>query len=450
MDTYIQWPAYGDAHWLAPVPTATDLPAQGFPGDVIVAKDTGVIYVWVGGMWQTETGVSGVTSLNGLMGTLTITGAGGITVTPSGSTIALSTTGLQTTLTFADSLLNTAGTVTLKGDSASPGASEYYGTDGSSVLGYHALPLSSPWQQPGGIGTPIEQVDSTAHVEFAQPIIDTSGVVSVDPNNRRLYDTNGTTDTLQWGLNTGGVIAGGVYLNADSSIGAGAQAPYYNGAIAIGPTDVNAYGYESIAIGSVVSVYGNFGVCIGSNLSSNFGVCIGSNLSSAGPGSVNIGDANNSYSFYDICIGYSLSASGAYSTLVGSNLTDNGNAYTTALGYNNSVGAVGISIGVNNTSTGEYSALLGWGLSDGGYSFATVIGDGITAPASSTLTLGGYGISGGEIWMTLGHGTVSLPNVTTSTGSAAGTLSNAPTAGNPAGYLQVTINGTLSYLPYWQ
>lgn len=43
-------------------------------------------------------------------------------------------------LTFADSLVNTAGTVTLVNDTATPGASKYYGTNGSSTLGYFALP----------------------------------------------------------------------------------------------------------------------------------------------------------------------------------------------------------------------------------------------------------------------------------------------------------------------
>jgi hypothetical protein len=46
-------------------------------------------------------------------------------------------------LTFADSLVNTGGTVTLVNDSASPGASQYYGTNGSSVLGYYSLPTGS-------------------------------------------------------------------------------------------------------------------------------------------------------------------------------------------------------------------------------------------------------------------------------------------------------------------
>ena len=47
--------------------------------------------------------------------------------------------------TFSDSLVNTAGTVTLVNDNASPGASQYYGTNASSVLGY--------WPVTGGGGS---------------------------------------------------------------------------------------------------------------------------------------------------------------------------------------------------------------------------------------------------------------------------------------------------------
>ena len=43
-------------------------------------------------------------------------------------------------LTFIDSIVNSGGNVSLVNDSASPAASSYYGTDGSAVLGYHALP----------------------------------------------------------------------------------------------------------------------------------------------------------------------------------------------------------------------------------------------------------------------------------------------------------------------
>ena len=80
---------------------------------------------------------SSVTSLNGLTGALNIVAGSNITVTPSGSSITISTA--ATPLTFADSLVNTSGTVTLKNDSASPAASQYYGTNGSGVLGYYSL-----------------------------------------------------------------------------------------------------------------------------------------------------------------------------------------------------------------------------------------------------------------------------------------------------------------------
>ncbi len=58
-------------------------------------------------------------------GALTNNGSGGLSWTPA-----------ATPLTFSDSLVNTAGNVTLVNDSASPTASQYYGTNASSVLGY--------------------------------------------------------------------------------------------------------------------------------------------------------------------------------------------------------------------------------------------------------------------------------------------------------------------------
>ena len=54
-------------------------------------------------------------------------------------------------LTFSDSLVNTAGNITLVNDSASPGASQYYGTNGSSVLGYFSLPVSGINQLTGDV-----------------------------------------------------------------------------------------------------------------------------------------------------------------------------------------------------------------------------------------------------------------------------------------------------------
>lgn len=51
--------------------------------------------------------------------------------------------GTGAAIVFADSVVNTAGTVTLVNDTATPGSSKYYGTDGASALGYHAFPAST-------------------------------------------------------------------------------------------------------------------------------------------------------------------------------------------------------------------------------------------------------------------------------------------------------------------
>jgi len=65
--------------------------------------------------------------------------------------------GKQTPLTFIDSLVNTAGNVSLVGDSATPGDTQYYGTNAEGVLGYYTLSqgvssvtASSPLSSSGG------------------------------------------------------------------------------------------------------------------------------------------------------------------------------------------------------------------------------------------------------------------------------------------------------------
>jgi hypothetical protein len=60
---------------------------------------------------------------------LTVNGKGLVTAASSG--------------VFANSIVNTAGTVTLVGDVASPGVSEYYGTDSLGSLGYHNLSVGA-------------------------------------------------------------------------------------------------------------------------------------------------------------------------------------------------------------------------------------------------------------------------------------------------------------------
>lgn len=139
--------------WQAPVATATLLPTNGnVNGDVRVTLDTDDIYIWNGSAWVLASGGggSGVASLNSLTGSLTLVAGSNITITPSGSNITIAASS-GSSYTFADSLVNTAGTVALVNDSATPGASKYYGTNAASTLGYYAIPVSGINQLTGDV-----------------------------------------------------------------------------------------------------------------------------------------------------------------------------------------------------------------------------------------------------------------------------------------------------------
>ena len=126
-----------------------------------------------------------------VFGNLTDTGTDGITITGgggavygTGTTIAqhvadtthngyLSSTdwntfnSKQSSLTFADSIVNTAGTVTLVGDTGTPTASTYYGTDGSSTLGFYALPSGSSLTNTQiAFGSPSNTITSTSSFTY--------------------------------------------------------------------------------------------------------------------------------------------------------------------------------------------------------------------------------------------------------------------------------------------
>ena len=117
--------------------------------------------IYNGTAWQRSPLADGVVSVNGASGAviLSVASSNGLAGTYTGTILTLSTTitGLlkgngtaisaasagtdyQTPLSFTDSLVNSGSTVTLVNDSASPGASQYYGTNSSSTLGYYSLP----------------------------------------------------------------------------------------------------------------------------------------------------------------------------------------------------------------------------------------------------------------------------------------------------------------------
>lgn len=78
----------------------------------------------------------------------------------------------NSTPTFADSLVNTSGTVTLVNDSASPGASMCYSTNGSGVLGWNACSSG------GGSGT-VTSVSAGTGITLSPSPITTTGSVSL-------------------------------------------------------------------------------------------------------------------------------------------------------------------------------------------------------------------------------------------------------------------------------
>jgi len=120
----------------------------------------------------------------------------------------------QSALTFADSLVNTGGTVTLKGDSASPGASKYYGTNASSVAGYYTVP--SPEDAIGQLtgdvlagpaSSPSESVPATIASIQGTTVTGTTGTGNVVFSN---------SPTLTGTTSTGAISASGA-INMNSN-----------------------------------------------------------------------------------------------------------------------------------------------------------------------------------------------------------------------------------------
>lgn len=116
---YFPW---GWAGWLPAVSDSSQLPSGSIlQGSVIADYGNGELYMYVGSSW------------------VEISGGGG-------------------SYTFADSLVNNSGTVTLVNDSASPGDSQYYGTNSGGTLGYYSLPAGTP----GGSNTDVQFNNSSS------------------------------------------------------------------------------------------------------------------------------------------------------------------------------------------------------------------------------------------------------------------------------------------------
>ena len=128
--------------------TLTTLSALNLPGSQVTGNISGNAANITATSNSTLTTLSAL-SLPGSQVTGNISGnAANITATSNSTLTTLSAlslpysqvTGTPTPFTFSDSLVKVGSNVTLVNDTATPGASQYYGTNGSSVLGYYNLP----------------------------------------------------------------------------------------------------------------------------------------------------------------------------------------------------------------------------------------------------------------------------------------------------------------------
>ncbi len=112
----------------------TGLTSLGNPGQVMKVNAGGDALEWADG----SVGTGGTSDWASLTNFPSDCNSGDF-VTGVGATLTCATPTGGDALTFSNSLVNSSGTVSLVND-ATPTASQYYGTDGTSTLGYHDLP----------------------------------------------------------------------------------------------------------------------------------------------------------------------------------------------------------------------------------------------------------------------------------------------------------------------
>ncbi len=263
-DSFVNIPS-GPGHWKGPVTNVASLPATGNSyGDVRLTEDTGTVYWWDGTAWEPINGSPGSTNsfatiqtdhgtypvaispedtltLTSSDGSVYITGnAGTDTVnlqvnptfnsplTTKGDIYGFSTIGARipvgtdgqvltanssqalgvewetpTTYTFADSLVNTGGVVTLVNDTATPGVGQYYGTDGSGILGYYPNP-------PGT----VESVSVISANGFTGTVANptTTPAITIETTITGLLQGNGTAISAYTGGNLTDVGTDGITI----------------------------------------------------------------------------------------------------------------------------------------------------------------------------------------------------------------------------------------------
>lgn len=114
----------------------------------------------------------------------------------------------QSALTFIDSLVNTTGSVSLVGDSATPGNSKYYGTDSGGSLGYHTITA-------GGVTSVTATSPLTSSGGATPNLTITSGNLTI-PTNPNLSISGGTGAVI--GAGTALSLTGASIVESTSSV----------------------------------------------------------------------------------------------------------------------------------------------------------------------------------------------------------------------------------------
>jgi hypothetical protein len=178
--------------------------------------------------------------------------------------------------------------------------------------------------------------------------------------------------------------------------------------------------------------------------------------SAAGSNALAAGPTSNASGNNGTALGNSAAATATSATAVGSSATAAG------------IGAT--AIGVSATATNNFSTALGYSATVSSATDATAVGANCTANHNSSVALG-YGVTtsavndiviGNGVWsisVAGGSGNLTIPtggtllttiaSLSNGAASAAGTLTNAPAAGNPTKWIPISDNGVTRYIPAW-
>lgn len=341
---------------------------------------------------------------------MTLVAGSNITITPSGSNITIASTGGGTTYTFADSLVNTSGTVTLVNDSATPGNSKYYGTNSGGTLGYFSLP--SP-----GTGT-VTSVSVVSANGFAGTVATatTTPAITLSTTVTGLLTGNGTAISAYTGGNLTDVGTDGIVITGGTGavIGAGTS-------IAQAAASASQNGYLSSANfstfnGKLTSTLASGDIFVGNGSNVATAVAMSGDATLANTGAITFATVNTNTGSFG-------------STSAIPNFTVNGKGLITAAGTSVVVAPAGTLTGTTLASNVVTSSLTSVGtiatgiwngttiaVANGGTSLGTltlnnvILGNGTSAPNFvAPSTSGNVLTSNGTTWVSSAAGTSAAP-----------------------------------------